>query len=122
MRLPAYVVNGSICESFEARILSISDNSMVIEAEGRKIPVEYYFIPPTFAPDAVIADASVRNMSTLFIHEQFILDGMSDSQLEFVMRDGAYRCKCPVTGESIVNEIYSWVQIGPVSQYSWMVG
>lgn len=101
--------------------MTINDKSMTVEAENQRFPVEYYFIPPSFAIESIIADASTRKISTLLVHEQFILDGMSDSQLEFVMRDGAYRYRCPVTGQSLTNEVYSWSQIGPYCQYSSLI-
>lgn len=115
IKLPECLFNGKVIPAFYANIDSITDEYML--CQGNK--VWYDFIYPNedvwLKVDKAASPERIKGI-TIFIHLQFMLDEMTDSMVDYIVRDGGY--KFMDEDEEKVVEIYSMACVNGVCQYS----
>lgn len=52
-----------------------------------------------------------HNKTTIFMHKQFLLSGLTNDQLKFILTDGGYKCNIGLV------EVYTAAQVGIYGQY-----
>lgn len=115
IRIPAFMYDGNEVKPFYSDIVKHNSGNAMVCDNG--IAVHYDFVTGEEGGDELINTAcNLRGSDvTIFIHAQFLDEGMSDSQLDFIARDGAYQSR--VDGEMKVIEVYSVACINGACQY-----